>query len=280
MYEKKLVLATCFAGSLEISIFPPVQKLSCREAKANWMIIIAQETNLLHPCPAVTAKVWFSLWSSCVKTYPFRWGKPWAAGSSVCETGSMLFERAEIAAAWPGSRPLNVLLLIVFFLEWRVEVWIWPKSTEPDPFLAAWRCTTPSEDKGHFWVIFLLIVVWHCPGSWLAEGSEPSVEGADGADLLCSFEVADLEVDLEVDWFPLKAAETCIPLHATAVVPGFFWDGDCLSEAFFEYPVPVRTRRAFSRARSSNSISSFSPGEISVSVKIAACKHVVSWFIN
>lgn len=76
--------------------------------------------------------------------------------------------------------------------------------------------------------------------------------------------LADLEVDLVLR-LPLEAADACIPsLGATTVVCVSFRGADCLFDAFLEGPVPVRTRRAFSRACSSNSISSFSPGEESV----------------
>lgn len=95
---------------------------------------------------------------------------------------------------------------------------------------------------------------------------------------LGSFGLADLEVDLDAGRFTLGAAEAGVPsVHATAAGQGSFRGGDCLLGSFLECPVPLRTRRAFSRARSSNSISSFSPGEVSVAAEIEACKHVVSY---
>lgn len=238
------------------------------------MIIIAQKTN-----------VRFSSWSGCVKTYPFCGGKLWAPDSSVCETGTVLFEEGvQIAAALP----LSTLLLMVLFLEWRVEGCNWAGSRAPDTetacfpdFLAAWWCTIPAEGTGQFWITFLLIVVLLCPGLWLAEDLETSVEDTDVPGFWCSFlsRLADLEVALVVVWFPLDGCITS--LDVTTVVPGSFRGADCLSlsESFLEGPVPVRTRRAFSRARSSNSISSLSPGEVSVSEdsSIQTCGY--SWVI-
>ncbi len=205
----------------------------------------------------------------CVKTYPFCGGTLWSPDSSVCEIGTVLFEEGvQIAAALP----LSMLLLIVLYLEWRAEVCNWPGSRVPDAetarfpdFLATWWCTIPAEDIGQFWIMCLLILVLLCPGLWLSEDFEPSTEDTDVPGFLCSF-LADLEVDLVVVWFPLEAAVACVPsLDVTTAVPGSFRGADCLFESFLEGPVPVRTRRAFSRARSSNSISSFSPGEVSVS---------------
>lgn len=111
-------------------------------------------------------------------------------------------------------------------------------------------------------------MVLHCPALWLDNGFEPSVEDTDIPGLLCAFlsRLADLEVDMVVVCFPLQAADDCIPsLDVTTAAPGSFAGADPLFESFLEGPAPVRTRRAFSRARSSNSISSFSPGEVSVS---------------
>lgn len=255
------MLATCFASSSEISTVLFDQKQSCHEEKANAKIIIAQKTNI-HP-----HKMWSS-WSSCVKTYPFCWGKHGAPDSAVCETGAVLFEEGmEIAAALPRSLPLNTLPLLVLFLEWKAEVCNWPGSTQPDAetacwdFLAGWWCTIPAEETRQFWIMFLWIEVLWCPGLWLAEAFEPSVEDTDVPGLFCSFlaRLADLEVDLVVVWFPLEAANACIPSLVS------FRGAHCLFEPFLEGPVPVRTQRAFSRACSSNSISSFSPGETSVS---------------
>lgn len=64
---------------------------------------------------------------------------------------------------------------------------------------------------------------------------------------------------------PLEAADVCLPsLSGRTEVCGSFLGADCLFGSFVRCPVPVRTQRAFSRARSSNSRSSLFSGEVSV----------------
>lgn len=62
-----------------------------------------------------------------------------------------------------------------------------------------------------------------------------------------------------------EAADVCLPsLDGTAEVRGSFSGADCLFVSLAGCPVPVRTQKAFSKARSSSSRSSLSRGEISV----------------
>lgn len=82
----------------------------------------------------------------------------------------------------------------------------------------------------------------------------------------CSFlsSLPDLEVILLI-CLPEGAADVGLPsLGGTAEVRGSFSVADGLFGSFAGCPVPVRTQRAFFRARSSSSKSSFSPGDISV----------------
>lgn len=74
----------------------------------------------------------------------------------------------------------------------------------------------------------------------------------------------DLEVNLLV-CLPEGAADVRrLSLGGTAEVRESFRGADGLSGSFAGCPVPVRTQKAFSKARSSSSRSSFSLGESSV----------------
>lgn len=83
----------------------------------------------------------------------------------------------------------------------------------------------------------------------------------------------DLEVILLV-CLPEGAADVCLPsLGGTAEVRGSFSIADWLFGFLVGCPVPVRTQKAFSKARSSSSRSSLSPGEISVLHGSSIYKH-------
>ena len=100
-----------------------------------------------------------------------------------------------------------------------------------------------------------------CLGLLLAEGLDPCVEDTNDPGF-------DLEVDLMVIWLSLDGADDCVTsFDVTTEEPTSFRDADSLflCGSFLDVSVPVRTQRAFSSARSSKSISSFSPGEVLVS---------------
>lgn len=114
--------------------------------------------------------------------------------------------------------------------------------------------------------MFLLSVLLVCPGSALAKGPEASEEHTDNPGRLCPFlsRLADLVDDLIVLWLPLDAADECVISTGLAPKVPVSFPGLGILDSFLEGSELVRTRRAFSRAFSSSSMSSLSHGETPV----------------
>lgn len=133
-------------------------------------------------------------------------------------------------------------------------------------FLEAWWCKAPADEAGWFWIVFLLSVLLVCPGSALAKGPEASEEHTDNPGRPCPFlsRLADLVDDLIVLWLPLDAADECVISTGLAPKVPVSFPGLGILDSFLEGSELVRTRRAFSRAFSSSSMSSLSHGETPV----------------